>query len=155
MNSVKYKKQSGLSLIETMVVLAIAGVLLSYAIPNMRDFFLRQTLNTKSNDMLVDFAYARSEAVNRGQSVKVVASANWKDGWVVSDRNDVVLRKSNSIETNVDYTDSAATESTPIIFKPTGELNSASARTILLENSDLSYKKVLTVSLSGGVSIKD
>jgi len=148
------KKQSGLSLVELMVTLAIAAVLLTYAIPNMREFLLRQTLHTKANDMLVDFVFARAEAINRGEPIKITANTNWKSGWEITDKDGVVLRKSTDIEENITYKDNAATENTAIVFKPTGTLNASTARIINLKHDDVTLVKVLTVTLSGSTSVK-
>lgn len=154
MNSVKYKKQSGLSLIETMVVLAIAGILLAYAIPNMRDFYLRQNLNTRANDFIVDLTFARAEAVNRGEDVNVVSKTTWKDGWQVTDKNDVVLRQSNHAESNVSFADTED-QTKSITFKSTGNLDATSSRIITFTLSDSTHKKTLTVALSGSASLRN
>ena len=147
------KKQSGLSLVELMVTLAIAAVLLTYAIPNMREFLLRQTLHTKANDMLVDFVFARAEAINRGEPIKITANTNWKSGWEITDKDGIVLRKSNDVEVNVTFEDNV-TETTAIVFKPTGTLNASTARIINLKNDEVSHVKILTVALSGNSSVK-
>lgn len=148
------KRQSGFSLIELMVTLAIAGVLLAYAIPNLREFYLRQNMDARTNDLLVDLVFARAEAINRGESVTLTANTNWKDGWAVTDKDDVILRQSNFTEINVTFTDSEASENVAIIFQATGSLNSAAIRIINFDHTELVYSKTLTIALSGNASVR-
>jgi prepilin-type N-terminal cleavage/methylation domain-containing protein len=154
-------KTSGMTLIEVMITLVIAGILIGYAVPNLRVIYLKQSLNTKANDMLVDFAFARAEAVNTGYPVSVVANGTWKNGWQVeSDVNgddtiqeSEILRKTTDIEKNLSFKDSITPENTLITFNSTGELSVNTARTIEIQHSGLSIKKILKVGLSGNTSI--
>ena len=77
-----------LTLIEILITLTIASILLSYGIPNLKDFLTRQSLTTKANDILVDLVYARSEAINGGTPVSIIATPTWDKGWkIVTDNN--------------------------------------------------------------------
>lgn len=70
------KKQTGLSLIELITVVAIVGIMASIAVPNfgtmLRDSQLRGTFNTFAGVI----ATARTEAVNRSAPVTVCPSSN-------------------------------------------------------------------------------
>jgi type IV fimbrial biogenesis protein FimT len=85
---------AGFTLIELMVTIAVAGVLLAVATPNLRTFMQNNRLSSAANDMLRSFQIARSEAVKRQQNVVVCGSANPTDanptcsyvafsGWIV------------------------------------------------------------------------
>jgi len=67
---------SGFTLMELMITLALAGVLLAIAVPNMRVFGQNNRLTAASNDLLRSFQMARSEAIKRQQNVAVCASAD-------------------------------------------------------------------------------
>ncbi len=91
----KKRTQLAFTLMELMVVLAIAGVLLTIAIPNIRDFLKNNKMTGVANDMLTALTIARSESIKLQQAVAVCASTNPKDpnptctvgtfspGWVV------------------------------------------------------------------------
>lgn len=151
------KNQNGFSLIEALVTLAIVSILLSYGIPNLRDFVLRQSMTTKANDMLVDFAFARSEAINGGTPVSIVANPTWSEGWQIVSDNDgdgvlEVLRISNTEEDEIMITDT--NEESPVVFNPTGTYRSSEIREIIIKHDSITQAKRLTVALSGNTNIK-
>ena len=85
------KKLSGFTLVELMVVVAIAGMAMAFAIPAMGTFIKNERLVTQINTLVGHLAYARSEAVTRRQQVILCASSNmtsclgtnWADGWIL------------------------------------------------------------------------
>ena len=156
------KKQAGISLIETMVTLFIVSILLSYAIPNFKDFLLRQSLTTKANDMLVDLVFTRAAAINQGIPVRISANPTWVEGWqVITDIDgdglfngaDQVLRKVNKVEENIQLIDGLG-DDIPIIFGVTGSLRAPDPREITIKHTDVSESKTLRISLSGSISVR-
>ncbi len=85
------KKYSGFTLVELMVVVAIAGMAMAFAIPAMGTFIKNERLVTQINTLVGHLAYARSEAVTRRQQIILCASsnmntcngANWATGWIL------------------------------------------------------------------------
>lgn len=61
-----------LTLLETMAVIAIIGVLLALVAPSMREMIGMQRLRSISSELVTDFQYARSEAISRNQFVGIV-----------------------------------------------------------------------------------
>lgn len=76
-------RQFGLTVIEMMVTLAIAGVLLGLALPAFNGFMLQSNMESSANDFNLAVIYARSEAIRRGTpvSVRAAASAGAGDEW--------------------------------------------------------------------------
>lgn len=83
-------RNRGFTLVELMVVLAVAGIIVTYLVPSFRAFINNSSLSTNMHTMISSFNYARSEAVARGNQVVVCSSDNqascsgsWSDGWII------------------------------------------------------------------------
>jgi type IV fimbrial biogenesis protein FimT len=75
----------GFTIIEILIVVAIAGVLVTIALPNLRDLIVRMRVKTFASDMQASLQLARSEAIKRNAGMQVVPvdSTNWAAGWTV------------------------------------------------------------------------
>lgn len=85
-------KQTGFTLIELMVTIAVLAILLSVAIPNYQSMVLTNRMAAQANQVITALNYARSEAVKRGTTATVCStsggaacagSTNWSTGWMV------------------------------------------------------------------------
>ena len=92
------QKYSGVTLLEILVGLVVAGILASLAIPSFRVMLVRRQVSSAFEALVTDFRFARSEALKRGHSVTICRSSDglacepvaggWEVGWVVfDDRN--------------------------------------------------------------------
>jgi type IV fimbrial biogenesis protein FimT len=83
--SCNLRRSAGFTMIELLIVVALAGVLLAVAAPGMKDFIGAGRMRSASSDLVADLILARSEARKRGAQVKVQPSASgWTGGWTVS-----------------------------------------------------------------------
>jgi type IV fimbrial biogenesis protein FimT len=71
-----HKSSSGFTVLELMVVLAIAGVLAAIAIPAMSNFMRNSRITAAANDVMAALHFARSESIKRRQPVTLCTSAN-------------------------------------------------------------------------------
>lgn len=76
----------GFSLVELLLVIAIAAVLLGVGVPNMQQYIINGRLATGANDLFTALNLARSEAVRRGVQVTLAHngaanSRDWTTGW--------------------------------------------------------------------------
>jgi type IV fimbrial biogenesis protein FimT len=159
--------QTGFSLLELMVGLAVVAILAGLAAPGFRTFINNNRVAAAQNDLVAALNLARSEAVRRSTTVTVCASsdgascataADWATGWIVfrdpgaagtvATSTDV-LQKWGAISGGVKFT----TASGLVQYQSTGTLVGA-ATTV-----DISYtgcggpnKRHLQVSLSGSIS---
>jgi type IV fimbrial biogenesis protein FimT len=86
------KKQSGFSLVELLITLAVAAIIMSVGVPSFRSMTQNNRAATQTNQLVTAFNTARSESVKRGDEVTVCASAdqatcsassNWATGWIL------------------------------------------------------------------------
>jgi len=78
------KKETGFTLIELMMVLALMAIVSAYAVPSMTQIIKNNRLTTQTNLFISAMQLARSEAIKRGESITVSATGGiWNDGWTV------------------------------------------------------------------------
>lgn len=82
--------QRGFSLIELMVVVAIAAILTVIAVPSFAEVTIRSRIAGEANDFIAGVSYARTEAIRLGGTSGICASSDgatctgeWTDGWLV------------------------------------------------------------------------
>ena len=82
----------GFTLVELVTTLAVAGILLSLAVPSFSQFVKNNRLITQANDFVTALNVARSEAIRRGNRVTLCKSSNqvscagagsWDQGWII------------------------------------------------------------------------
>ncbi len=85
-------KQSGATLLELMIVLAIAGILLAIGIPAFSSLAHTSRLSSFTNELVSSLHLARSEAIKRNSravmcksdgGISCAASGGWHQGWLV------------------------------------------------------------------------
>ena len=81
----------GITLVESMVVVAILGILAAIAVPSFKSTIESSRRTAYANQLLEDLALARSEAIKRGVRVVVCPSSDgtscsgstsWASGWI-------------------------------------------------------------------------
>ncbi|SMF23459.1 Type II transport protein GspH [Alteromonadaceae bacterium Bs31] len=81
-----WRQQNGFTLLELFITLFLASILLAFAIPSFNNTLERNTTRSTMADFITAMAYARSEAVRRGEDFSVLTisgSASWSEGWCV------------------------------------------------------------------------
>jgi len=108
------KKNSGFTLIELMITLAIVAILLTVGVPSLTTFMQGNRLIAASNELITDLHVARSEAIKLNKRVTICESINgtsctnpgtgdWRKGWIVFvDANDDRVGTGVSCSANTD-----------------------------------------------------
>ncbi len=78
---------SGFSLVELLIVVAMAAILLAVAAPNLIDTVRRHQLNATVSDLAGAINLTRAQAIMRGRRVVLVplgaGGDDWRTGWIV------------------------------------------------------------------------
>jgi type IV fimbrial biogenesis protein FimT len=86
------KRQTGFSITELMIVVAIVAILFAIGIPSFRYVTNANRASAEVNGLLGDLMYARAEAVREGTPVVVCTSGDrqscanvntWQGGWII------------------------------------------------------------------------
>ncbi len=162
----------GFTLIESLVVIAIIGILLAVGIPSMRDIIERNTVSGQINGFVGAVNLARAEAIKRGVTVVMCRSENaesgspptcssgtsWVPGWIVfADRNgnsaidtaggDVLLRAQGAVSGSGGIVQSTAGI---LSFRSTGLMSAgASNFTFNASSGDTRQRRLVCLTLQG------
>ena len=88
----KISKIRGVTLFELMIVLSIAGIILTLGVPSFQAVIANQRMTGATNEMVMSLNLAKSEAVKRVAYVSICKSSNgltcnaaveWDAGWIV------------------------------------------------------------------------
>lgn len=148
----------GFTLVELMVTLAVIGILAIIATPSMTDLINNSRATAQTEELVASLQLARAEAIRRNARVTICAgtagvcsgSGTW-DNWTVFGRD-----KTAAVATTDVIRDTAASTSMQvagpaagIVYKPSGMIDGQQS----LEVTKSSYKRCLTVLISGVVSV--
>lgn len=144
------KLTRGFNLVELVVVVSIAGILASVAIPSFNSSIASMRAKNAASNVYDGLVRARSEAVKRNSTIKLVPIDGWAKGWQMqlsSDANQV-LEKSSTTGTVV------INGPAQVEYKPTGRVVGSVAFDIKATMGSASSERCVSVSLSGLPTIK-
>jgi type IV fimbrial biogenesis protein FimT len=94
-NDMKNLNQTGFTVIELMVVVAMLGIITAIGLPSLRSMLITSEVVETTNDLVLVMKRARSEAMKRGRDVRICSSTdgetcsgsanNWSSGWILFD----------------------------------------------------------------------
>ncbi len=156
---------SGFSMIELMVVLAIAAILLMIAMPSFVNSAAKGAIRSGVNELAADLAFARSSAVTRPGAVSVCASditvtpracdnGDWSEGWLVffDDDEDGVIDSGDELLRITEGTGSKVviTLDNSVTFDKKGQKNNVSEFKFCHATDDgAQFARALIVNIGG------
>ena len=149
-------KSKGFTLTELMLTLAIAGIMLGFALPAFDNFLANINQTAAVNEKIGILNYARNEAINRPSTITVNITDDDGDGdydWVVKDGVEIlkVFGAQGQANFSIDHN-----RTTLITYESSGfRLFSESESKIDICNKVRKVGKQVIVSKSGSISIKD
>ena len=157
------RRQRGITLLELMIALGLAGLLLSMAVPALGTFVSNARQTGAINDFVSSIHLARSTAVTTNARVTICPSSNgtsceavdWSNGWIVfsdQDSDQTVDGTERIIGTSGEVNDltiESAEFDTYLTFRPNGRVGNG---TFTLCDPDRNEHRI-TVFLSGRTRI--
>lgn len=161
------RRVNGFSLVEMMLVIAIAGILMSIAVPGVKTLLNTQKMKSATFDLVVTAMLARSEAIKwsgaSSSSISIAAPSNdFNGGWCIvftsattcstsapGDGVMQVVRPTTGV--TYAYQGTAA----PIIFTRTGRLSGGAAVKLLVTDDDsFATPRCVTFDTNGNASVR-
>ena len=160
----KCHRVRGFTMIELLVTIALLGILLTLAAPNLSQFVSNNRLTSQANSLVSDILLARSESATRGTQVVICTSttgtscsstAGWADGWIVfSDTNnngavdsgEAILKSSSALDSSTLAESGSATK---LAFRPYGGLNPAASKDFKLCSTSNSTGRQIFLAATG------
>lgn len=157
MRSACIRRQSGVTLVELLIVIAIAAILVSLAGPSFSDFINRTRQNSVVSQLVGDLNRARSEAIKRNTPVLLCVrktdsacgiTTNWQNGWLIC-VGSTACTTSLSVHAALPATLTLNGNDSKVQFRPNG--SSGGAVTLTAAGTNLPGK-VIAVSITGNIS---
>lgn len=152
--------QSGFTLIELMIVIAIMGIMMALAVPSYQTYMAQRRLNGAARQVMSDLMAARMKAITQNNEFKVffpgshsgALSGNHQYQILDDDDNDSTPDEGEAIEIKdiqTNYSDVTMTANNNPVFSPKG--TATNLATVTLSNSRGS--KEVSIAITGRVKI--
>lgn len=161
------RRANGFTLLEVMMVIAIAGIVMSVAVPGIKSLLNSQKMKSATFDLVTTAMLARSEAIKwsgaSSSSISIVAPSNsFSNGWCIvftstttcsmSSPDDGVMQIIKPTR-GVTYTYQGT--AAPIVFNRTGRLAGGVAITLLVVDDDnYATPRCVTFDTSGNARVR-
>lgn len=162
----------GFSLLELMVVLALALVLTALAVPSYQGLMQRWALSREAQTLVDDLRHARAQALARGQPVSIcpsidrlacAAHADWGRGWMIfldaqADRliasGDTVLRQHRVSSAVRSISSNSGSARAGLTFHPNGQARAAGQALSLQSQGAAPVQRLVCISMQGRASVR-
>ncbi len=142
----------GFSIVELMVVVAIAATLAGLAAPSFTSLIADQRIKAAAGELHATLSLARSEAMKRSVSVTVTPkSSNWVNGWEIANpANANLLLDDHPALSGITITNAPLS----VVYQSSGRINASATVNFTVANSGTNTKRCVTIDLSGRPTVK-
>ena len=163
--------ERGFSLVESLVVVALLGLMLGLAVPQLQQVLARSQVQAAAQAFVRDMTWARSEALKRSVRIGVCTSSNgwvcgaqgWAGGWVVFvddngngvlDGSDERLRTQSALAGVVSMaSNSPHNDRLQFVFQTQGVARAA-AQSMLVTSTAGGQQRLVCVSMQGRAALR-
>ena len=155
----KTQAQTGITLVELLIVIAIAAILASLAGPSFSDFINRTRQSSVVSQLVSDLNRARSEAIKRNTPVLLCEgdtdtecgnTNNWQSGWLICVGITACDDTPLAVHAVLPATLTLAGDQSRVQFRPNGS-SGFGAVTLTAGGAGLA-DKVIQISVTGNIS---
>lgn len=166
------KNSAGFTLIEILVVMAVAAILLTVGVPSMRSMVLNNRLVTETNGLVGDVQLARSEAAKRNARTGICSSTDaaaasptcasttaWAAGWfsyvdtnsngAYDDGTDTVLRRNQGDKRTSSNITVTASATDALIFNSDGSRRDGPATLRICDSRGVNFGRQIEITPVG------
>ena len=156
----KHTPQTGFTLLELLITMAMAAILLTLAVPSFQYVTNANRIAGEVNGLLGDLQFARAEAIKEGRSITVCVSTDgatcansttWQSGWIVfSASTNTVLRVQNTFSSTDSF--AASNNVSTISFNREGYAGGIPNGTLITlhdATDTTAWTRCLSINLSG------
>lgn len=146
MNSLRHT-ESGFTLPELLIVLAVAGILAAIAVPSFQSLTQSQQIKNASFELFSNLSLARSEAIKRNGNVTVtpLVAGDWGRGWTITSAGGESIRSQAALK-GVSITPGGAGS---VVYARTGRASPAASFQIDASTGATSNIRCIQIELSG------
>lgn len=139
--------ESGFTLPELLIVMAVAGILAAIAVPSFQSLTQSQQVKNASFELFSSLSLARSEAIKRNANVTVTpaSATNWGQGWTIASAAGTI--KSQAALKGVSIT--AAGTPASVVYARTGRTTAAASFQIDASTGATTNIRCIQIDLSG------
>ena len=149
----RLRRARGFSLIEVLIVVAIAAILAAAGLPALSDFVKSQGPKNAASDLFSSLALARGEAIKRNASIDLTPNTtDWAGGWVVKVQSSSQVLLTQDARSNVSILSSTAGT---VSYGGNGRLaTSATLFRVLVPGNTRISMRCVSVDLSGRPNVR-
>lgn len=128
MNRFVFLRQKGLTILELIVVLAIAGTLATIAMPKITEQYSKANTKKMASLLYIDLNFARGQAISMNQNIAFIPmGGEWYRGWEIYNVsiNPPVLLRAQGRYKNFSKVGEVIGDSPDVIFKRNGQVEKA------------------------------
>lgn len=142
----------GFTLMEVLMVIAIAAIMATFAVPAMGDLVRNARVRGAGQELRAALVRGRSEAINRNTQVRVVpVDADWRNGWIMQTTGGTAIEDASAPLRSVITTPAPAAT---VVFGIDGRVR-AGAQTIVVSDAAANIPaRCITLKASGVASTR-
>ena len=145
------RRPSGFTLIETMIVLVILGILATLAAPSFNELIEMQRVKAAAADLYMSLARARSEALKRNANVTLSPKdGGWQAGWQIPNpAGGEMLEDHEAVRGGITIAGPGS-----VIYRSSGRISGSSTQ-FSISGAYSSSARCVSLDLGGRPTIKD